>query len=73
MGPNRLPSFVYLTPCKLMNYWVVLLFLYLVFGLMILMNYDHALLCTCSIMIYYCRLLIVHNKIILLIGTWSLT
>jgi hypothetical protein len=30
MGPNRLPSFVYPTPCKQMNYWVVLLLLYLV-------------------------------------------
>jgi hypothetical protein len=41
MGPNRLPSFVYPTPCIQMNYLVVLLFLYIIFGLMILMNYDH--------------------------------
>jgi hypothetical protein len=32
MGPNRLPSFVYLTPYTQMNYWVVLLLLYLVLG-----------------------------------------
>jgi hypothetical protein len=44
MGPNRLPSFVYPTPCKQMNYWVVLLLLYVVLGLMLYMNYDHALL-----------------------------
>jgi hypothetical protein len=44
MGPNRLPSIVYPTPCKHMNYWVVLLLLYLVLGLMLCMNYDHALL-----------------------------
>jgi hypothetical protein len=29
------PSFVYLTPCKQMNYWVDLLLLYLVVGLML--------------------------------------
>jgi hypothetical protein len=51
-----------------MNYWVVLLLLFLVFGLMILMNYDHVSLC------YIVGLLIiVHDNIILLIGTWSLT
>jgi hypothetical protein len=44
MRPNRLPSFVYPTPCKQMNYWVVLLLLYLVLGLILYMNYDHALL-----------------------------
>jgi hypothetical protein len=27
------PSFVYPIPCKQMNYWVVLLSLYLVFGI----------------------------------------
>jgi hypothetical protein len=43
MGPNRLPSFVYLIPCILMNYWVVLLLLYLVLGLILYINYDHAL------------------------------
>jgi hypothetical protein len=41
MGPNRLPSFVYPTLCIQMIYWVVLLLLFLVFGLMILMDYDH--------------------------------
>jgi hypothetical protein len=44
MGPNRLPSFVYLTPWKQMNYWVVLLFLYLVLRLMLYVNYDRVLL-----------------------------
>jgi hypothetical protein len=32
MGPNRLPSFVYHTPCIQMNYLVVLLLFYLVLG-----------------------------------------
>jgi hypothetical protein len=44
MRPNRLRSFVYPTPCKQINYWVVLLLLYLVLGLILYMNYDHALL-----------------------------
>jgi hypothetical protein len=44
MGPNKLPNFVYSIPCKQIKYWVVLLLLYLVLGLMIYMNYDHALL-----------------------------
>jgi hypothetical protein len=35
------PSFVHPTPCKQMNYWVDLLLLYLVLGLMLYMNYDH--------------------------------
>jgi hypothetical protein len=43
MGPNRLLSLVYRTLCIQMNYWVALLLIYLVFGLMILMNYDHVL------------------------------
>jgi hypothetical protein len=42
MGPNRLPSFDYPTPCKQMNYWVDWLLLYLVLGLMLYLNYDHA-------------------------------
>jgi hypothetical protein len=44
MGPNRLPSFVYPTPCIHMNYWVVLLLLYMILGLMIHMKYDRVLL-----------------------------
>jgi hypothetical protein len=63
MGPNRLPNFVYPTPCKQMNYWVVLLLFHLVFGLMIYMNYDHAYL------LLSMELFIVHDRIILLIGT----
>jgi hypothetical protein len=43
MGPNRLPSFVCPTPCKQMNYCVVLLLLYLVLVLMLYLNYDHTL------------------------------
>jgi hypothetical protein len=35
-----------------MNYWVVLLLLYLVLGLMLYMNYDHALLLLLPY--YYC-------------------
>jgi hypothetical protein len=45
-----------------MNYWVVLLLLYLDSGLMLHLNYDHAL----SLLLDY----IVHDKIILLIRTW---
>jgi hypothetical protein len=57
------PSFVYSTPCKQMNYWVDLLLLYLVLGLM---------LYWIMIMFYYYRgLIIVHDKSIVLIGTWS--
>jgi hypothetical protein len=41
MGPNRLPNFAYPTPCKQINYWVVLLMLYLVSGLMIFIIHDH--------------------------------
>jgi hypothetical protein len=41
MGPNKLPNLVYPTPCIQMNYWVVLLLLYIVLGLMSLMIYDH--------------------------------
>jgi hypothetical protein len=33
------PSIVYPTPCKQMNFWVVLLLLYLVLGLML--HYEH--------------------------------
>jgi hypothetical protein len=43
MGPNRLPSSVYHIPCIQMNYWVVLLLFYVVLGLMLYMDYDHAL------------------------------
>jgi hypothetical protein len=46
-----------------MNYWVVLLLLYLVLGLMLYLI---------TIMFhYYCWFIIVHDKIIMLIGTWS--
>jgi hypothetical protein len=48
-----------------MNYWVDLIFLYLVLGLMLHLNYDHV-----PIMLL---LIIVYDKIIVLIGTWSLT
>jgi hypothetical protein len=41
MGPNRFPSFVYPIPCKQINYWVDLLLLYLILGLMLHLNYDH--------------------------------
>jgi hypothetical protein len=36
-----IPSIDYPTACKHMNYWVDLLLLYLVLGLMLQMNYDH--------------------------------
>jgi hypothetical protein len=67
MRLNNLPSFVYPTPWKQINYWIVLLLLYLVFWLMLLMNYGHVLLYIDGLFI------IVHDNIILLIGTWSLT
>jgi hypothetical protein len=35
------PSFSYPIPCKQLNYWVDLLLLYLVLGLMLRLNYDH--------------------------------
>jgi hypothetical protein len=68
MGPNRLPSFVHPTPCIQMNYWVVLLLLYLVLGYIFYVNHDHALL---LLFIVY-GLFVIHDKIILLIGIWSL-
>jgi hypothetical protein len=45
-----------------MNYLVVLLLLYLVLGLILYLNYDHAF----NIIV---GLIIVHDKIIVLIGT----
>jgi hypothetical protein len=57
MGPNKLPNFVYSIPCKQMKYWVVLLLLYLVLGLMIYMNYDHALLLRMKFFIFMIRTL----------------
>jgi hypothetical protein len=51
------PSFVYATPCKQMNYWVVLLLLYLVLGLMLYMNYDHALSLLLDYLLFMTRLL----------------
>jgi hypothetical protein len=50
-----------------MNYWVVLLLLYLVLGLMLYTNYDHALL---LLSMDYLLFMI---RLFLLIGTWSLT
>jgi hypothetical protein len=69
MGPNRLSSFVYPTPCIQMNYWVVLLLLYLILGVILYVNHDPALL---LLLIVY-ELFMIHDKIILLIGTLRLT
>jgi hypothetical protein len=66
MGPIRLPNFVYHISCKQVNYWVVLLLLYLVLGLMLYMNYGHALL------LFLMEFFIVHDKNIVLIRSWSL-
>jgi hypothetical protein len=46
MVPNRLPRFVFSIPCLYLVYcfWVDLLVLYLVFGIMILMDHNHVLL-----------------------------
>jgi L-asparagine transporter-like permease len=60
MGPKRLPSFDYPTPCKQMNYWVALLLLYLVLGLMLLMNHTHVPLLFISV-----GFIMIHDKIIL--------
>jgi hypothetical protein len=51
------PSFVHPTPCKKMNYWVILLFLYLVLGLILYLNYDHALLILLVQLLFMIRLL----------------
>jgi hypothetical protein len=57
------PSVVYPTPCKQMNYWVVLMLLHLVLGSMLYWS---------MIMFQFCCWFInVHDKIIVLIGTWS--
>jgi hypothetical protein len=56
MGPNKLPSFVYPTPCKQINYWVVLLLLYLVLGLILYLNFDHALLLLLDYLLFMVRL-----------------
>jgi hypothetical protein len=60
------PSSVYPTPYKQMNYWVVLLLLYLVFEINIISKLW-------SWYIIIVGLFIIHDKIIVLIGTWSLT
>jgi hypothetical protein len=57
------PSIVCPTPCKQMNYWVVLQLLYLALGLITYWS---------MIKFHYCCwFIIVHDKIIVLIGTWS--
>jgi hypothetical protein len=61
-----LPSFVYPTPCKQVNYWVDLILIYLVFETNVTSE-----LWSCSNLVV--DLIIVHEKIIVLIGTWSLT
>jgi hypothetical protein len=50
-----------------MNYWVVMLLLYLVLGVILYVNHDHALL----LMLIVYGLFMIHNKIILLIETWA--
>jgi hypothetical protein len=52
-----------------MNYWVVRLLFYLVLGVILYVNHDHALLLLLSVY----GLFMINDKIILLIGTWSLT
>jgi hypothetical protein len=64
MRPNRLPSFVYPTPCIQMNYWVALLLLYLALESMVSMNYGHVLLLLLALLLCMIRLLY-------LIETWS--
>jgi hypothetical protein len=55
MGPNELPSFVYPASYVQMNYWVVLLLLYLVLKLMLYMNYGHALLSLMDSLLFMIR------------------
>jgi hypothetical protein len=50
-----------------MNYWVVLQLLYLVSCVILYMNHDHALVLLLTVY----GLFIIHDKIILLIGTES--
>jgi hypothetical protein len=57
MGQNRLPSFVHPTTCKQMNYLVALLLLYLVSGLILYLDYDHALLLLLAQLLFMIRLL----------------
>jgi hypothetical protein len=64
--PIGFPSFVYPTPWRQMNCWVDLLLLYLVLGIKVTSE-----LWPCSNFVVV--LIIVHDKIIVLIGTWSLT
>jgi hypothetical protein len=56
MGPNRLPSLVYPTHYIQMNYWLVLPEINIIYELW-------------SCLITIVGLIIVHDKIILLIGT----
>jgi hypothetical protein len=63
MRPNRLPSLVYPTHCMQMNYWVVLLLLYLVLEIILYLNYDHVLL-SMNYLLFMIRSL-------LLIRSWS--
>jgi hypothetical protein len=57
------PSLVYFIPFLQLNFWVVLLLLYVVLG--VKKNLTHIIL------YYYCW--IIHDKIIVLIGTWRTT
>jgi hypothetical protein len=58
------PRFVYPTPCLPLNFWVVCAIALLGFGI-------NVTLWSCSS--YVVVLIIVHDKIIVLIGTWTLT
>jgi hypothetical protein len=60
------PRFVYPTPCLPLNFWVVCPIALLGFGINVTFE-----LWSCSN--YAVVLIIVHDKIIVLIGTWSLT
>jgi hypothetical protein len=64
MGPNRSPSLVILLPFLPLNYFGSFAIALYGFGLNIIF-------CSCSN--YTVILFIVHDKIIILIGTWSLT
>ena len=64
MGPKGFPRFVYPTPCLPLNFWVVFAIALPDFGI-------NVTLWSCSS--YAVVLIIVHDKIIVLIGTWSLT
>jgi hypothetical protein len=65
MGPNRSPSLTIFIPCLPLNFWVVPAIAYVVLGIKRHIIHDHTFIIN--------LLFIVHDKIIMLIRTWSTT